>query len=138
MVVNDDVYRLDARVALEVFASKPQAGTRSYSGCANPQIRQAAAKPVGASLLAMVVNDDVYRLDARVALEVFASKPQAGTRSYSGCGGPQIRQAAAKPVGASLLAMVVNDDAHCLDVRVALEVFASKPQAGTRSYRGSA
>ena len=37
-------------------------------------------------------------------------------------------------VGASLLAMVVNVDAHCLDELVALEIFASTPQAGTRSY----
>ncbi len=34
-----------------------------------------------------------------------------------------------------MLAIVVNDDAGCLDTRVALGFFASMPQAGTRSYR---
>ena len=40
-------------------------------------------------------------------------------------------------MGASLLAMVVNDNDGFLTPRGALRFIASKPQAGTRSYKGS-
>ena len=59
MVVNDDAYLLNERVALETFASK---------------LAPTKGGPVGASLLAMVVNDDAYFLNRRVALGTFASK----------------------------------------------------------------
>ena len=58
-----------------------------------------SAIPVGASLLAMVVNDNAGNLAPRGILA---------------------------PVGASLLAMVVNDNARNLAPRVALGFFASK------------
>ncbi len=35
-------------------------------------------------MLAMDPNDDAYYLNKRVVFEFFASKPQAGARSYSG------------------------------------------------------
>jgi hypothetical protein len=62
--------------------------------------------PVGASLLAMVVNENAGNLAPRGALGFFASK--------------------LAPVGASLLAMVVNDNAGNLAPRGAPRFFASK------------
>jgi hypothetical protein len=62
---------------------------------------------VGASLLAMDVNDDAGCLDERGVWAFFASR-LAPTRD---------RVHTIKIVGASLLAMDVNDDAGCLDER---------------------
>jgi hypothetical protein len=64
--------------------------------------------PVGASLLAMVVNDNAKNLTPRGVLGFFA-------------------------VGASLLAMVVNDNAKNLTPCGVLRFFASKlaPTAGS-------
>ncbi len=94
----------------------------------------------------MDVNDDMGCLEARVVLAFFASK----LRSYGGSRSLQTRQCEAafeptwladrthSPVGASgrrsdLPAMIVNDDAGCLNARVVRAFFASK----LRSYGGS-
>ncbi|KPG94865.1 hypothetical protein AEQ67_22225 [Pseudomonas sp. RIT-PI-q] len=57
-----------------------------------------ARSTVGASLLAMVVNDDAFKPGKRGAFECFAGKPA-----------PTVERGVR--VGASLLAKVVNDDA---------------------------
>ncbi|KQN49801.1 hypothetical protein ASE98_24630 [Pseudomonas sp. Leaf48] len=79
------------------------------------------ALPVGASRLAMAVNDDVGILDARGALGFFASVlAPTGVGAVRGfCGWHR------STVGASRLARVVNDDVGILDARGALGFFAS-------------
>jgi len=79
-------------------------------------------KRVGASLLAMDVNDDAGCPNERGAWAFFASR----ARSYTGL------VHTVKRVGASLLAMDVNDDAGCLNERGAWAFFASR----ARSYTG--
>jgi len=74
-------------------------------------------KMVGASLLAMDVNDVACGLDERGAWAFFASKP-----APTGDGVHTV-----KMVGASLLAMDVNDVAGGLDERGVRAFFASKP-----------
>jgi hypothetical protein len=81
-----------------------------------PQGPQSPRNIVGASLLAMVVNDDVGCLDTRGALKSIDGRPA-----------PQGPQSPRTIVGASLLAMVVNDDVGCLDTRGALKSIAGKP-----------
>ncbi|KPG98211.1 hypothetical protein AEQ67_12685 [Pseudomonas sp. RIT-PI-q] len=66
------------------------------------------SKPVGASLLAMDVNDNACLLVQRAVLRSIAKV-----------------EPLMKPVGASLLAMDVNDNACLLDKRVVLRSIAT-------------
>ena len=91
----------------------------------------------------MDVNDDAGCLNARVARTfIVGTPPGAGSllqwieysrqaafalyRSAAGRGATTIPTARA-PVGASLLAMDVNDDAGCLNARVAWTFFVGTP-----------
>jgi Na+/serine symporter len=81
--------------------------------------------PVGASLLAMVVNDNAGNLTPRGVLGFIASKlAPTGiefTRAYLA-----LLLKPYRTVGASLLAMVVNDNAGNLAPRGVPEFIASK------------
>ncbi|MDB5993013.1 MAG: hypothetical protein JWP42_149 [Pseudomonas sp.] len=85
-------------------------------------------------MLAKDVNDDVFWLVQRGALESIASK-LAPTVDW----GVRIPSIANPSVGAGLLAKVVNDDVFCLVQRGALGSIASKlaPTVdwGARGYR---
>ncbi len=159
-IVNDNAGILDDRVAWTFFASKlaptgtaPAPGAGLCSSACVPMSRwkrwawtwppTTPENPVGASLLAKVVNDNAGILDDRVAWTVFASKlaptsaaPALGAGLCSSACVPMRRwkrwawtwppTTPENPVGASLLAKVVNDNAGILDDRVAWTVFASK------------
>jgi hypothetical protein len=202
-VVNDDAGNQDERGALQFFAGKPAPTEKQkrakrmmghpWSSAANPascqrgltgrfQIKSKARRPysrpdrcgvrvppVGAGLPAMVVNDDAGNQDERGALRFFASKPAPTEKQkrakrmmghpWSSAANPascqrgltgrlQIKSKARRPysrpdrcgvrvppVGAGLLAKVVNDDAGNLDDRGALQFFAGKPAPTEKQKR---
>ncbi|MGF6200916.1 hypothetical protein QF012_002950 [Pseudomonas laurylsulfatiphila] len=92
---------------------------------------QATQNPVGASSLAMVVNDNAGWQVPRGALGFIASRLA-----------PTKEQRPRNPVGASSLAMVVNDNAGWQVPRGALGFIASKlaptVNQGVRGDRGTA
>ncbi len=86
------------------------------------QILRSATNIVGASLLAMDVNDNACIQNARSGLRFFASRlaPTVDLRCM------QILRSATNIVGASLLAMDVNDNACIQNARSGLRFFASR------------
>ncbi|VVP40243.1 hypothetical protein PS893_04814 [Pseudomonas fluorescens] len=138
MDVNDNAGCLNARVVLAFFASKLAPTRKRAQLRAGRPMGQIKIKspsylvPVGASLLAMDVNDNACCLNARVVQTFFASKlaptrKRAQLRSGRPMGQIKIKSPSyLVPVGASLLAMDVNDNAGCLNARVVLAFFASK------------
>ena len=94
------------------------------------QILRSTTNIVGASLLAMDVNDNACIQNARSGLRFFASRlaPTVDLRCM------QILRSATEIVGASLLAMDVNDNACIQNARSGLRFFASRlaPTGGER------
>ena len=74
----------------------------------------------------MEANDDAGNLMPRGALRFSSERRPEPARSYSNRGKRMHRDLAQSSVGASLLAMVVNDNAISLTPRGVLRFFASR------------
>nr|WP_223532329.1 hypothetical protein [Pseudomonas sp. BF-R-30] len=168
MVANDNAASLAPRGALRFIASRlaPTGGMRcsilfgrhKKTGLGDPleswpdvRARPEMRSTVGASLLAMVANDNAASLTPRGVLRFIASRlaPTRGMRcsilfgrhKKTGLGDPleswpdvHARPEKRSTVGASLLAMVANDNAASLAPRGVLRFIASRlaPTGGMR------